>query len=100
MLRTSRSRFCRGAFVRGGRCYVSACIFLSCHFKKKIQARGEKIQAKYGQLLIIRELCGSLYLFYCAIQADFIKKIQARGGQWGKNKGKKKGEKGEKQGEK
>jgi hypothetical protein len=47
--------------------------------KKKIQARGEKIQAKYGQLLIIRKLGGGLYPFYCAIQADFIKKIQARG---------------------
>ena len=34
------------------------------------------------QLLIIRELGGSLYLFYYATQADFIKKIQARGRQW------------------
>jgi hypothetical protein len=34
----------------------------------------KKIQAEYKQLLIIRELVGSLYLFYCAIQADFIKK--------------------------
>ena len=32
-------------------------------FKKKIQARGEKIQANDGHMLIIRELGGSLYLF-------------------------------------
>ncbi len=40
----------------------------------------------------------SLYLFYCVIQADFIKKIQARGRQcgekykWEKEKGEKKKE--------
>jgi hypothetical protein len=31
--------------------------------KKKIQARGEKIQANDGHMLIIRELGGGLYLF-------------------------------------
>jgi hypothetical protein len=37
----------------------------------------------------------SLYLFYCAIQANFTKKIQAKGGQCGENTNgkKKKGEK-------
>lgn len=34
-------------------------------------------------MLIIMELYGSLYLFCCAIQADFIKKIQAKDRQCG-----------------
>ena len=50
--------------------------------KKKIQARGEKIQANDGHVVSIKELCGSLYLF----EWSFKKKIQARGGQWGENK--------------
>ena len=52
-----RSRFCRWASVRGGRCYVSACIFFVCcteaTFKKKIQARdgqcGRKQQGERGK---------------------------------------------------
>ena len=46
---------------------MAACIFLlvlgQVDFQKKILARGKKIQVKYKQLLIIRKLDGSLYLF-------------------------------------
>ena len=59
-------------------------------------------------MLIIRELCGNLYLFYCAIQADLKKRykleIDSVGGKDNKiNLGEIKEikyKKGEKQGEK
>ena len=41
--------------------------------RKKIQARGEKIQANNGHMLIIRELDGNLYLFFVEKQ-----KVQAK----------------------
>ena len=50
------------------------CVAIEGDFHQKIQARGGKIQSKYRQLLIIRELGGGLYLFYCLAQANYTKK--------------------------
>ena len=49
-----------------------ACIFLSCHFKKKIQAND-------GHVLIIKELCGSLYLFLSGYKKRYKLEIDSVG---------------------